>query len=97
MNISVIALGKIGLPLAVQFASKGNRVLGCDIDKATVNSVNAGIEPFPGETFLAEKLRQVVKNGTLKATMNTVEAVSKSDFVVVVVPLVVVLLITCEC
>lgn len=89
MNIAVIALGKIGLPLAVQFASKGNRVIGCDIDKATVNLVNEGIEPFPGEKFLAEKLRQVVKNGTLTATVNTVEAVRKSDFVVVVVPLVV--------
>ena len=89
MNISVIALGKIGLPLAVQFASKGNHVLGCDIDKATVNSVNEGIEPFPGETFLAEKLMEVVKNGTLQATTNTVEAVRESEFVVVVVPLVV--------
>jgi nucleotide sugar dehydrogenase len=89
MNIAVIALGKIGLPLAVQFASKGNRVLGCDIDKTTVKLVNEGIEPFSGEAFLAEKLRQVVKNGTLTATMNTVEAVTNSEFVVVVVPLVV--------
>ena len=89
MNISVIALGKIGLPLAVQFASKGNHVLGCDIDKATVNSVNEGIEPFPGETFLAEKLMEVVKNGALRATTNTVESVRESEFVVVVVPLVV--------
>jgi len=89
MNISVIALGKIGLPLAVQFASKGNRVLGCDIDEATVNSVNKGIEPFPGEMFLAEKLMDVVKNGMLQATTNTLEAVRESEFVVVVVPLVV--------
>ena len=89
MNISVIALGKIGLPLAVQFASKGNHVLGCDIDKATVNSVNEGIEPFPGESLLAEKLMRVVQNSTLRATTNTTEAVRKSDFVVVVVPLVV--------
>lgn len=89
MNISVIALGKIGLPLAVQFASKGNRVLGCDIDEATVNSVNKGIEPFPGEMFLAEKLMKVVKNGMLQATTNTLEAVRESEFVVVVVPLVV--------
>lgn len=89
MKISVIALGKIGLPLAVQFASKGNRVLGCDIDEATVNSVNKGIEPFPGETFLAEKLMEVVKNGMLQATTNTLEAVRESEFVVVVVPLVV--------
>ena len=89
MNISVIALGKIGLPLAVQFANKGNIVIGCDINEATVKSVNDGIEPFPGESLLAEKLMRVVQNSTLRATTNTTEAVRKSDFVVVVVPLVV--------
>ena len=30
MKIAVIAMGKIGLPLAVQFASKGHEVIGID-------------------------------------------------------------------
>ena len=42
MNVTVVALGKIGLPLAVQFASKGHRVIGADINPETVALVNAG-------------------------------------------------------
>ena len=33
MKIAVIALGKIGLPLAVQFASKGHDVIGVAPDR----------------------------------------------------------------
>ena len=32
MRICVVALGKIGLPLAVQFASKGHEVIGADVN-----------------------------------------------------------------
>lgn len=37
MNICVVALGKIGLPLAVQFASKGHRVIGADVNEKVVD------------------------------------------------------------
>ena len=50
MNSVIVGLGKIGLPLAVQAASKGHSVVGVDINEATVDLVNAGVEPFPGET-----------------------------------------------
>src|SRR6478736_1170659 len=36
VRIAVVALGKIGLPLAVQFATKGHQVVGADISAATV-------------------------------------------------------------
>lgn len=87
MNITVVALGKIGLPLAVQFASLGHRVIGADVNQATVDLVNAGQEPFPGEAFLAEKLADVVGRGLLTATTDTAAAVAQSEAVVVVVPL----------
>lgn len=87
MKIAVVALGKIGLPLAVQFAEKGHEVIGCDINSTTVDLVNSGKEPFPGEAFLQEKLSAVVQSGALAATTNTTEAVSKSQAVVIVVPL----------
>jgi nucleotide sugar dehydrogenase len=87
MKIAVVALGKIGLPLAVQFAEKGHEVIGCDVNTSTVALVNAGLEPFPGETFLQEKLSSVVKSKSLIATTNTTDAVSKSQVVVIVVPL----------
>ncbi|MGN6302104.1 MAG: nucleotide sugar dehydrogenase [Angustibacter sp.] len=87
MQITVVALGKIGLPLAVQFASKGHRVIGADIDQRAVDLVNQGIEPFPGEAHLAEKLREAVDAGLLTATTDTTAAVAESDAVVLVVPL----------
>ena len=87
MQIAVVALGKIGLPLAVQFAEKGHFVIGCDVNAHTVELVNAGKEPFPGETHLQEKLSVVVTDGTLVATTDTASAVAKADAVVIVVPL----------
>lgn len=87
MQIAVVALGKIGLPLAVQFAEKGHSVIGCDVNAHTVELVNKGKEPFPGETHLQEKLSVVVTDGTLVATTDTASAVAKADAVVIVVPL----------
>jgi len=87
MRIAVVALGKIGLPLAVQFAKKGHHVIGCDVNQKTVDLVNAGTEPFPGEDHLDQFLSETVKSGHLTATTNTTAAVSESDAVVIVVPL----------
>ncbi len=87
MKIAVIALGKIGLPLAVQFADKGHEVVGVDVNQHTVDLVNDGIEPFPGEAHLAEKLAQLVPAGGLRATTDYSDAIPGADAVVLVVPL----------
>jgi nucleotide sugar dehydrogenase len=87
LQVCVVALGKIGLPLAVQFADKGHRVIGSDVDGRVVDLVNAGVEPFPGEHRLAEKLAAVVADGRLRATTDTTAAVADSEAVVLVVPL----------
>lgn len=87
LKITVVALGKIGLPLAVQFADRGHEVIGADANAAVVDLVGRGVEPFPGEAFLQEKLSAVVADGRLRATTDTTAAVSESDAVVVVVPL----------
>jgi nucleotide sugar dehydrogenase len=87
VKITVVALGKIGLPLAVQFARKGHTVIGADVNETTVNQINSGIEPFPGEANLTQYLYEVVKNGKLTATTDITGAVVQSDAVVIVVPL----------
>ncbi len=90
MRAVVVALGKIGLPLATQIARAGHEVVGCDIDRATVDLVNAGQPPFPGEEGLDEALAEVVGDGRLRATTETAEAVADGpDLVVAVPPLVV--------
>ncbi|HEX9227144.1 MAG TPA: nucleotide sugar dehydrogenase [Arthrobacter sp.] len=87
MKIAVIALGKIGLPLAVQFASKGHEVVGVDVNRQVVDLINAGTEPFPGEAHLQEKLSELVPAGKLRATTDYADAVPDADVVVLVVPL----------
>ena len=39
MKITVVGLEKIGLPLAVQFASRGHEVLGADVSAPTVETI----------------------------------------------------------
>ena len=87
MKVCVVALGKIGLPLAVQIASKGYEVIGADVSAEVVGLVNSAIPPFPGEAHLDELLGEAISQGLLNATTNTTEAVSESEVVVVVVPL----------
>lgn len=87
MKITVVALGKIGLPLAVQFASRGHQVIGADVNLDVVRLVNRGVEPFPGEAHLGELLARTVADGHLRATTDTAAAVAESEAVVVVVPL----------
>lgn len=87
MRIAVVALGKIGLPLAVQFADSGHEVIGVDVNQKAVDTINQGIEPFPGEAHLQEKLSELVPAGRLRATTDYAEAIPGADAVVLVVPL----------
>lgn len=87
MKISVIGLGKIGLPLAVQFASMGHQVVGVDVQQRVVDIVNSGHEPFPGEAHLETKLNELVPAGALRATTDYGDAIPGSDAIVIVVPL----------
>jgi len=87
MKIAVIGMGKIGLPLAVQYARKGHEVIGVDINSKTVDLINQGKEPFPEEAQLQKFLGEVIALKQLKATLSYEEAVSVADVIVVVVPL----------
>ena len=82
MKAVVVALGKIGLPLAVQIANAGNEVVGCDIDERVVELVRAGKVPFPNEPGIEEAL-------PIEATTDTAAAVGGADLVVLVPPLLV--------
>lgn len=67
-KICVIGLGYIGLPTATVFAQHGVNVLGVDVNKHAVETINQGkihiIEPD-----LEQAVAQTVAQGTLKATM----------------------------
>ena len=87
MKTAVVALGKIGLPLAVQFADAGHEVVGVDVNPRQVELINQAIELFPGEAQLQQKLGELVPAGKLRATTDYAEAIPGADAVVIVVPL----------
>ena len=86
MRAVVVALGKVGLPLAAQIARAGHEVVGCDVDERVVELVNAGTPPFPNEEGLEEALRDAVAAGRLRAVTDTAAAVAEGPDVVVAVP-----------
>ena len=86
MRAVVVALGKIGLPVAVKVALAGHQVVGCDADVRVVELVNEAREPFPGEPGLAEALERLVPSGTLRATTDTAAAVAEGPSLVIIVP-----------
>jgi UDPglucose 6-dehydrogenase len=45
MQIAVVGLGKLGAPLAAVLASKGNQVLGIDLNPEAVRRLNEGVAP----------------------------------------------------
>jgi len=88
-TVAVVGLGKIGLPLAAQFSGKGLHVIGCDVMKDVVESVNGGHSHVREEPGLEEAVAASVANGTLRATTDTPAAVAESNVVVIIVPLMV--------
>lgn len=85
LTVTVIGAGKMGLPLACMFASRGASVIAADANAALVKLVNAGEPPFE-EPGLADLLRDVVRSGRLKATTDNREAIAASTVCVVLVP-----------
>jgi nucleotide sugar dehydrogenase len=88
LKVTVIGLGKLGLPLAVQFASKNNLVVGLDIDFDRVNNINLGQTPIAEELDLDRKLKEVLSSGHLKATTDPKKAIADAEIIVVTVPLI---------
>lgn len=88
-TVAVVGLGKIGLPLAAQFAGKGMRVIGCDVLPDVVATINSGHSHIHEEAGLEDAVAAAVASGRLRATTDTPAAVAEADAVVVIVPLLV--------
>lgn len=81
--IGVIGLGYVGLPLAVEKAKAGYRVIGFDIQEHKVRKVNEGIN-YIGDIVPAD-LKNIVRSGRLKAT-GDYSFISEADCVAICVP-----------
>jgi nucleotide sugar dehydrogenase len=86
VRIAVVGLGHIGLPLAVQYASRGHEVIGCDTDPSIVGAINGGISPHDDEPALVERVPDLVRTGRLRATTDDAAGVREAEVVVVIVP-----------
>ena len=84
--VAVVGLGKIGLPLAGQYAQHGWHVLGCDINPHVVETINLGQSPVHEEPGLIAGVAALVSRGLLRATPDTTEAVRQAEVVVVIGP-----------
>jgi len=90
MRIAVVGLGHIGLPLAVQYASRGHDVLGVDVDTRIVETLNRGEAPHRDEQTLIDRVPELVAAGRLRATTwQDPQAFGEAEAVVVIVPVVV--------
>ena len=65
-NIAIVGLGYVGLPLALQFARSGVRVLGLDIDAVKVEAVNQGRSYI--QHIAAAAVAEQVKAGRMAAS-----------------------------
>jgi UDP-N-acetyl-D-mannosaminuronic acid dehydrogenase len=82
-HISVIGLGRVGLPLALSFADRGLRVLGIDHDPNILGSLRAGRMPF-SEAGTQTLLDRVQAGGRLKLTDRAADAAQADDIVITI-------------
>src|SRR5215510_13827609 len=79
----VIGLGYVGLPLVLEIAKAGFQVTGIDIDRAKVDSVNAGVSHIPDVP--SKTLLSLVKRRKIKATQS-LAVIENLDTISICVP-----------
>ena len=79
-DVSVIGLGRVGLPLAVCFADRGLRVIGVDNDAERLAAIRAGTMPFE-EPGVDEVLARVIEAGTLTLSDRAADAAEAEHIV----------------
>src|SRR6476660_9204459 len=83
MKISIVGLGYVGLPLAVQFARAGVTVIGLDTDKTKVEKINRG------ESYIKhisqEAIEKAVKEDKLCASSDF-SRIKEVEAVIICVP-----------
>jgi len=79
-DVSVIGLGRIGLPLALLFADRGLRVVGVDKDPERLTALRDGVLPFE-EEGVQEVLDRVRGTGMLELSDVVADAAAARDIV----------------
>ncbi len=82
-HIGVIGLGYVGLPLLVEFTSRGFHGTGFEVDEAKAQQINAGAS-YIGDVS-SHKVKEVVDAGRLRATTDF-SHLSECDAIIICVP-----------
>src|SRR5215510_12935426 len=82
-HVGVIGLGYVGLPLLVEFASKGFQGTGFEVDESKAEQINAG-SSYIGDVS-SRRLKDVVDAKRLRATTDF-EHLSECDAIIICVP-----------
>ena len=82
-RIGVIGLGYVGLPLATEFAGKGFKAIGFEVDENKAAQINAG-RSYIGDVA-SEVIKTSVDAGRLRATTNF-DDLKECDAIVICVP-----------
>jgi nucleotide sugar dehydrogenase len=84
--VAVVGAGKMGLPLAAQFAGHGWSVIAVDVQEAVVAAINEGRSHLGEEPGVGELVASAHAAGLLRATMDGAAAAREADVVVLIVP-----------
>lgn len=84
MNISVVGLGKLGLPMAVAISRAGHHVVGVDVDEARVAAIARGASPI-SEPGMDDLIKEALAGGRLRVTTDYRTAVGDSSISIIAV------------
>jgi UDP-N-acetyl-D-mannosaminuronic acid dehydrogenase len=79
-SVSVIGLGRVGLPLALSFADRGLPVLGVDHNRGLLDSIRSGRMPW-SEAGTQELLDRVSRTGCLELSERAADAARTDDII----------------
>ena len=82
-TVGVIGLGYVGLPLAVEFARGGSKVIGFDLDQSRVDSINEGRSYIPDVP--TDIVGTLVERGKLSGSTDFSQ-LADTDAVIICVP-----------
>jgi nucleotide sugar dehydrogenase len=85
-SVALVGAGKMGLPLAAQFAGHGWQVTAVDVNLAVVDAINEGRSHVGEEPGLVEAVAEAHAAGRLTATTDGTSAARSVDVVVIIVP-----------
>jgi UDP-N-acetyl-D-glucosamine dehydrogenase len=83
MKISIVGLGYVGLPLAIQFARSNVSVIGLDVDKAKVDMVNRADSYI--KHIASETIADVIRDKRLSASTDFSQ-IKEAEAVIICVP-----------